>query len=194
MLRKLTQGQRPAGPETHADGNVRDDAPLPGPWDRRAERDQDSPLPGPWDRPLETGGDESLPGPWDRKQEREIPVEAETYEMPDYQPAPAPRREQSSPREAADEPFGLPEKPRQAERPKPAVEPGVAPHSTLGEAAPAHRDSAVAATTQPPGMEHRHHQRQNPLKAVLSGQSTLVGSMVLGQVLGTRGGRAKHRR
>lgn len=185
-LFKIVQGRRTTGPEMPFYSNIRDDAPLPGPWNRPAEREQDSPLPGPWDRPLETGGDEPLPGPWSKKQEREVPAEVESYEAPEYQSAPEPRREQSSPWEVDDEPFGLPEEPRRADLPKP--EPAAAP-----EAAAAHRDSAAAATSQP---QRRRHKRlnQNPLEAVLSGKSTLVGSMVLGQVLGTRGGRAKHRR
>lgn len=215
MLRKATQGQPPRGEIPGYRSPGEDDAPLPGPWnrrrepadgsplplprERRAEPAGDKPLPGPWERRTEPVEDIPLPGPWDRRQEQEKPVETETYNEPEYEPGKEPVGTkhpfpEPPPRDAAAEPFPRREKPWREDRKQPEKD-GKTPRPVPGDKEPfcAPEDRA-AAVRQPLRPERRHRRQVNPLEAVLRSKTTLVGSIVMGEVLGHRGGRAASRR
>lgn len=186
-------------PEYRSPGH---DLPLPGPWNRRTEKDAEAEtsMSGPLDVPGAPRDDDAqLPGPWDKKGPRPAPVEpkAEPRRKPGYEPETAaesgpvreqrqkPRREEK-PRDRAVEQVMVP-KPR----PVPGIQvPGREP--VPRDAVEPKSREAVAVWEQPPGRRRQSH--PNPLAAVLGSQSTLVGSIVLGQVLGTRGGRAAEKR
>lgn len=198
-----------------------DDAPLPGPWNRRsepvekspapqtgarrAEPGGDSPLPGPWNRLPE---DLPLPGPWDRKQKRQEPVQTGPYAEPGYE---EPGYEEAG-YGAGGEPTGTGRQPLPGAPPRKAPEPPpVKPEREPGkrfrkeDRTPFRQEKIAAgepvcppderpAAAQPSGRKRRAGRRQNPLEAVLASHTTLVGSIVLGEVLGRRGGRMANRR
>jgi len=187
-----------------------DDLPLPGPWNRRteneAETETETAMSGPWNIPGEPRGDAPLPGPWDKEAPRPRPLEtkAEPRREPGYKPEtaaePGPVREkrqkprqEAKPRDRAVEQVMVP-------GPRPVTVPGnPVPGREALPCRPGNREAvelqgreAAAVREQP--LRRRRKRCSNPLTAVLSSQPTLVGSIVLGQVLGTRGGRAAERR
>jgi len=166
MLRRTAQGQQP-----------RQDLPeyrQPG---------EDAPLPGPWDIPGETRADTPLPGPWDNKSPRERPVEVKTE--PSWEPEPifepVPVGDNRSHDRAVE----------QVRNPEPRRCTDVGTPVSRRDDFPV---SAGETVTMQQRRRRRRKRRVNPLTAVLGSQSTLVGSMVLGQVLGTRGGLAGERK
>ena len=175
MLRKAAQGQQQPRQDLPENRQTGEDDPLPGPWNRRAETDVESSLPGPWDIPGEPRGDMPLPGPWENKSPRERPMETtmEPRWEPESEPA-QPRRDTG---------MGTP----------------VSRRDTLpvsaGECEAVDPQNRRAVVMQQERFRRRRRKcRVNPLTAVLDSHSTLVGSMVLGQVLGTRGGLAGERK
>ncbi len=182
-----------------------DDLPLPGPWNRRTENgaETETSMSGPWDIPGEPRADAPLPGPWDEKSSRPEPLETKTE----------PRREPGYKPETAAEPGPVREKrpePRPKDRPRDRSEQVMFPEPRQvmvpGNPVPG-RESVLhpgeRETVETQGREaaavlghlrKRRKRQANPLTAVLSSQPALVGSIVLGQVLGTRGGRAAARR
>ena len=201
MLRRAAQERLPRQ-ELPEYRQPREDAPLPGPWNRRAETEAEPSLPGPWDIPGEPRGDTPLPGPWEKKSPRERSVEVKTEPRwePEFEPEPAykpgpvgDKRSEARPRDRAVEQVRIPEPRRGTDMgtqvPGRELFPGP---SGECEAVSPHGRRAVAM--QEPLRRRRRKGRVNPLTAVLGSKSTLVGSMVLGQVLGTRGGLAGERK
>jgi len=201
MLRKAAQERLPRQdlPEYRSS---REDSPLPGPWNRRPETEAEPSLPGPWETPGERG-DTPLPGPWEKKSPRERPMEAKTE----------PRWEAEFEPEPACEPGSVPEKrykPQPEARPRdkavgqlkiPEQRQGTVMDTRVpgrelfsGPSGECEASSPQVVAVQKPLRRRRRKGRVNPLTAVLCSQSTLVGSIVLGQVLGTRGGLAGERK
>lgn len=192
-------------PEFRTSGG--DDAPLSGPWNRRTETGAESSLPGSWDIPAEPNGDAPLPGPWERKSPREQSVESRPRWETEFEPEPAyepgPVREKrrkpqsaARPRDRAVEPVTIPEQRRSTDMMDAPVlgRSAYVGHSDECEVVGL-QDRRAAAMQEPMRRERKRRRRaDNPLAAVLSCHTTLVGSMVLGQVLGTRGGRKAERR
>ncbi len=184
-------------------GIIEDDSPLPGPWNRPTGRDQDLPLPGPWDRPAETGaGDKPLPGPWDRKREKDTPVETQPAGDTgrEHEPAPeSPRTKQAPPQKTA--PYeSVPETRTEHEKPRRYTRDAGSgfdgkqeqPSCLAGDKKEDNgKVDRAAASIQSQSQECKpRKRRENPLEAVLGDKKTLVGGLVLGEVLGSRGGRA----
>ncbi|WP_449241222.1 hypothetical protein [Desulfoscipio gibsoniae] len=160
-----------------------DDGPLTGPWNT-SPRSSDGPLPGPWNTSAGGGEDGPLPGPWE----------------PDSPPA------------AEDKPRLAPEpedEPRTPRREREQTYSAVVPASELGEKAYAgprkHSraaaaegmacsiDHASAASLQPSPAAPRQRHAANPLAVALRSKRALVGSMIIGELLNSRGGRIKRK-
>lgn len=141
----------------------------------RTANDEEMPLSGPWDLP-EADEDAPLSGPWNRTPQdmRTEPLEPKAqHELPEKKDA------------------GVPKQFDQRERAE----------NTREET---HRDKQIAAILSrsddkqqaEPQLFHaprKKHQNRNdnPLVAALNSRSALVGSIVLGEVLGSRGGKGR---
>lgn len=206
LLRRAAQGQQQPRQDLPEYRPSREDAPLPGPWNRRTETEAEPSLPGPWDIPGEPRGDTPLPGPWEKKSPRERPVETKTEPRwepefepePGYEPGPVQEKRykpqpEARPHDRGDELVRIPEPRRGTDAGAPVPRREVFPGPS-GECEAVSPQGRRAAAMQEPLRRRRRKCRVNPLTAVLSSQSTLVGSMVLGQVLGTRGGLAGERK
>ncbi|MFA7466844.1 MAG: hypothetical protein WCY82_01080 [Desulfotomaculaceae bacterium] len=164
---------------------------------RRAAQGQQQPR---QDLPEYHGSSEDVPlsGPWDNSSSRERPVEAKTESgwESEFEPDPQPAYEPGPVGGKRQQP-----KPEARPRDRAAVEQVRIPEScrsidlgTPGECEAVSPQGRKAAAMQAPCRRRRRKGRVNPLTAVLDSQSTLVGSMVLGQVLGIRGGLAGERK
>lgn len=144
-----------------------EDGPLSGPWDI-STRGEDAPLPGPWEQECSTGAENKPQSPTERENEPQFPRQ---------------QREQTNP--AGDPPLVLGEQ----DRPRRLL--NVAPQGDAD-----HSDQPVAPLSRPiPATDPSRWRCNagNPLAAALSSKNALVGSMIIGDVLNSRGGRIKKR-
>jgi len=145
-----------------------EERPLSGPWDIPT-RNQDGPQSGSWDIPAR-GEDDPLTGSRDKSTRGENvllpgPEEPECSTRAGNKPQP--------PLKWENEPC-LPR--RQREQSNPAVDP------------------PLALDEQEATSGRRKRNDCNPLAAALRSKNALVGSMIIGEVLNSRGGRIKSRR
>ncbi|SFQ99805.1 hypothetical protein [Desulfoscipio geothermicus] len=176
----------PAGPRGVPERGT-DDAPLAGPWNRMPGPEADVPLPGPWNKfPAPEEADMPLPGPWDRG-----PVDAgrdtdRGRVDRDREPEPMPEKRQPC------ENTGLGTGRRDPDEVKPFEE---GPRRLPDRAAVSKLDKktgdAKGAVSESACRERKRCRSRNPLAAVLNDRSALAGSMVLGEVIGSRGGRRR---
>jgi hypothetical protein len=172
----------PAGPRGVPERGA-DDAPLPGPWNRIPGSETDVPLPGPWNKfPAPEQADIPLPGPWGRG-----PVDAGREAdrgRVDRNREPEPIPEKSQPRGKT----GLGTGRRDPEEAETFGEgPRRLPGRTVVSKTDKETGDAKGAVLEPACRERKRCRSRNPL-AVLNDRSAMAGSMVLGEVIGSRGG------
>jgi hypothetical protein len=140
-----------------------EDRPLSGPWDR-VPRGEDRPVPGPWETsPQDENG--SSPAPWE--QERSAGAEDKPQLQFEYEEELCtPQRQWEQTVIAIDLPLEL-------------SEPDNGPRAIKEE---------VKKST--PRKSNKHN-AGNPLAAALCNKNALVGSIIIGEVLNSRGGKVK---
>jgi hypothetical protein len=167
------EAPRPAVPDYRPAG---DDLPLPGPWSSPTDQ-EDAPLPGPWNRPARSGETCSERPDKPVEQHRQTPGKPEPQLDTDLQRDRArdaeQRRDRTAPGTGEGEFTRCP-------RPAPAGE--------KGNCAPGEKAAAPGRQLH---RERKRYRAGNPVVAALHSKSTLAASVVLGEVLGPRGGRRK---
>ncbi|WP_166510437.1 hypothetical protein [Desulfallas thermosapovorans] len=170
-------GRPPRGDIEHtASGDAicrNEGGPLPGPWDARSE---DGLLPGPWDA---RGEDGPLPGPWDtRGEDGPLPGPWNRPPRSGNVPSPDSPWEWERPVELEEPVFNRRQQPAAAE--------------TIKDTGPV--DDTVTTIPQKPTANRMWRRAGNPLATAIHSKRTILGSMILGEVLNSRGGRNRRHR
>ncbi len=160
-----------------------EDRPLSGPWDIPA-RGEDGPLTGPWDKSTHSE-DVSVPG--QLEPERSTGVEGKPQPPLEWKNEPlSPRRQWEQTNPAVDPPLELDDQDRPRQPLKVVAGGKGCPIDQLDNLLP---QPFTAATSR-----RRKRKAGNPLAAAFRSENALMGSMIIGEVLNSRGGRMKRRK